>query len=80
MRPLAVRLGKDPADQCRRGVFDWHCERHQPASGGRFQGAQRAQARLLRLGSRRIYRALSAQYVLGRAVREDRCPGWRLAQ
>ena len=60
---------KDPAGQRRRGILYRYRERYPPADRGWPQGAQRAQGRLLRLGPRRIYRALSARHVLGLTVR-----------
>ena len=59
-------------DQRRRGLHHRHGERHPPADRGRAEDQQRAQGRLLRLGSGRIYRALPARHVLGRAVKRRR--------
>ena len=68
----AQGVGEDPDCQCRRGLHHRHGERHPPAARGRPEDQERAQGRLLRLGSGRIYRPLPAGHVLGGAVRQRR--------
>ena len=61
-------LGRDSDRQRRRGLLDRDGERDSPTHRRRTENPQRAQGRLLRLGSGRIHRALSARHVLGRPV------------
>ena len=68
----AQGVGEDPDRQRRRGLHHRHGERHPPAGRGRPEDQERAQGRLLRLGSGRIYRPLPAGHVLGGAVAQRR--------
>ena len=66
-------LGRDPDRQRRRGLLDRHGKRDLPTHRRWTENPQRAQGRLLRLGSGRIHRALSARHVLDRPVGSSRC-------
>ena len=61
-------VGQDPPDQHGGGVHDRHGERHPAADRGQPQAAQRAEGRLLGLGSRRLHRPLQARHLLAVAV------------